>query len=125
MQNKTTMIGKITKHYQNAISDANMHKIHIKEWDMDIYFRNTYSFKDEARVVEMQTAGKVVEALVESLIVKARDKDGNRIFSDADKLTLLNEADPAVITRICTAISNANLRLPGDDAVKESKPTQS
>jgi len=119
MQNKATTMSKITNHYQTAISDANMHKVHIKEWDMDIYFRNTYSFKDESRVVELQTQGKVVEALVESLIIKARDKDGNRIFSDADRLTLLNEADPAIITRVCTAISNANLRLPGDDAVKE------
>jgi hypothetical protein len=119
MQNKATMMSKITNHYQTAISDANMHKIHIKEWDMDIYFRNTYSFKDESRVVELQSQGKVVEALVESLIIKARDKDGKRIFSDADRITLLNEADPAIITRVCTAISNANLRLPGDDAVKE------
>ena len=117
--NKTTMINKITKHYQDAISDDNMHKIFIKEWDMDIYFRNTYSFKDESRVVSLQTEGKVVEALVESLVIKARDKEGKRIFADADRLTLLHEADPAVITRICTAISNANLRVASDVAAKE------
>ncbi|OUU26550.1 MAG: hypothetical protein CBB97_07830 [Candidatus Endolissoclinum sp. TMED37] len=118
MNNAKTMT-KITNHYQNAISDQKMQKIYIDEWDMDIYFRNTYSFKDEAKVIEYQTAGKPVEALVESLIVKARDKDGKRIFSDADRSTLLNEADPSVITRVCTAISNANLRVTGDQAAKE------
>lgn len=41
-----------------------------------------------------------IESAVNSLIVKARDKDGNRLFKIEDKDTLLNFADCRVILRI-------------------------
>ena len=86
---------------------------------MDIYFRKTYSFKDESRIVEYQSAGKVVDALVESIVVKARTKDGKRLLADADRLTLMNEADPAVIIKIAGAINNANIKLAKEQIEKE------
>jgi hypothetical protein len=86
---------------------------------MDIYCKKTYSFKDESKVIEMQGQGKTVEALIESLIVKALDKDGKRIFMDADRINLMNEADPAVIVRVAGQINNMGLRQPIGDVVKE------
>ena len=86
---------------------------------MDIYCKKTYSFKDESKVIEMQGQGKTVEALIESLIVKALDKDGKRIFMDADRINLMNEADPAVIVRVAGQINNMSLRQPIGDVVKE------
>jgi len=115
--NNATM-KKITSHYQSAIG-GDMEKTHVEEWDMDIYYRKTYSFKDEAQIIAMQSEGKMVEALVESIIVKARDVEGKRIFADADRVTLLNEADPAVITKVCNEINNAKYRASIDDASKE------
>lgn len=109
---------KITSHYQTAIG-GDMESINVPEWDMDIYFRKTYPFKDEAKIIELQSQGKMVEALVESLVVKARDQEGNRLFHDADRLTLLNEADPGVVTKVCNAINNAKYRADVDDASKE------
>ena len=41
-----------------------------------------------------------IESAVNSLIVKARDKDGQRLFKIEDKDTLLNFADCRVILRI-------------------------
>ncbi len=41
-----------------------------------------------------------IESAVNSLIVKARDKDGNRLFKIEDKDALLNFADCRVILRI-------------------------
>jgi len=109
---------KITDHYRSAIG-GEMKKIQVPEWDMDVYCRKTYPFKDEARVVECQVRGKSVEALVESLIVKALDKDGKRIFGDLDKVTLMNEADPAVITRVASAINNFEERVDMEALAKE------
>jgi|TARA_A100001015_G_scaffold301941_1_gene389525 hypothetical protein len=109
---------KIAKHYQSAIS-GDLFKIKVAEWDMDIYCKKTYSFKDESKVIEMQGQGKTVEALIESLIVKALDKDGKRIFMDADRINLMNEADPAVIVRVAGQINNMGLRQPIGDVVKE------
>lgn len=110
----------ITSHYQKVIG-GDLQKVHSDEWDMDIYFRSTYSFKDEAKIVELQAQGKIVDALVESIIVKARKKDGSKMFTEADRLTLMNEADPSVIVKVASAINNANLtkQISQDDIAKE------
>jgi hypothetical protein len=115
---------KIANHYQKAIA-GDLEKVEVPEWDMEIYCKRTYPFKDEAKVIELQSQGKTVEALVESLIVKALDKDGKRIFFDADRVNLMNEADPSVIVRVAGIINNIGLRQPVKAVVKESSPTQS
>ena len=109
---------KIAKHYQSSIS-GDLKKIHVDEWDTDIYCRTTYPLKDEAKILELQTQGKTVEALVESIIVKARDKNGNRLFQDADRIKLMNEADPTVIIKVGGAINNAKIDLDQETASKE------
>lgn len=109
---------KIGKHYQTAIA-GDMKKYHCDEWQTDIYFRSTYPFKDEARIIDLSSQGKVVEALVETLIVKARDASGKRLFTDADKLKLMNEADPKVIVKVCAAINSAKLEISQEQMAKE------
>lgn len=109
---------KISSHYQKAIA-GELEKITVPEWDMDIYCKKTYAFRDEAKVIELQQQGKTVEALVESLIVKALDKEGKKLFHDADRVNLMNEADPSVIIKVAGQINNIGLRRPIDDIVKE------
>ena len=109
---------KIASHYQKAIA-GDLEKITVKEWDMDIYCKKTYAFKDEAKVIELQQQGQTVEALVESLIVKALDKDGKKLFHDADRINLMNEADPSVIIKVAGQINNIGQRRQIGDLVKE------
>jgi|TARA_R110000868_G_scaffold363270_1_gene625538 hypothetical protein len=109
---------KISQHYQTAIA-GELEKLEVKEWDMDIYCRRTYPFKDEAKVIELQSQGKTVEALVESLIVKALDKDGQKIFKETDRVVLMNEADPAVIIKVAGVINNIGARPPVEALTKE------
>ena len=111
-------MSKITAHYQTAIA-GEMKKIHVSEWDMDIYCRKTYPFRDEAKVLDLQQQGKTVDALIESLIVKALNEEGKKIFNDYDRPTLLNEADPNVIVRVVGQINNFESRAPIGDLVKE------
>lgn len=109
---------KIAKHYQSAIS-GDLQKIRCEEWDTDIYFRRTYALRDESKVIELQSQGKTLEALVESIVQKARDKDGKRLFQDADRIKLMNEADPEVVLKVATAINNAKLTATQESAAKE------
>jgi hypothetical protein len=46
--------------------------------------------------------------LVDAIMLKAKDKDGNKIFKLDDKQVLLNNADPEVIARVATEILNTN-----------------
>lgn len=98
-------IDKIVKHYHRAMG-SELLKVNVPEWEMDIYFKKSYPFEDEAKIVDLQTQGKLVEALVMSLVVKARDKDGKRLFNDADMMVFMKEADTAVVTRVASEINN-------------------
>ena len=54
--------------------------------------------------------------LVDAIVLKARDADGNKIFKLDDKKTLLNNADPDVIARVATDMLNS---LSYEDAEKK------
>ena len=95
-----TITDKISKHYQSSIG-GELQKVRCEEWDTDIYFRTTYPLKDEGKILELQTQGKTVEALVETLITKARKEDGSKMFTIHDKATFMNEVDPSVVIRVC------------------------
>ena len=105
-----SIMDNIGKHYQSSIA-GEMKKIHVEEWGTDIYCRTTYPLKDEA--------GKTIEAVVESIIVKSRDKDGKRLFHDADRIKLMNEADPLVVVKVGTAINNAKISGDQETIAKE------
>ena len=113
-----TIQDKISQHYQNSIS-GELKKYHCEEWGTDIYFRTTHSFKDEAKIVELAAKGQVVEALVETVLIKSRDVNGKRLFTEADRFKLMNEADPAVIIKISTAINDAKIQSTPDLVAKE------
>ena len=44
--------------------------------------------------------------LVDAIVLKAKDAEGNKIFKLDDKLTLLNNADANVIARVSTEMLN-------------------
>jgi len=46
--------------------------------------------------------------LVDAIVLKAKDSDGNKIFKLDDKLTLLNNADANVIARVSTEMLSGN-----------------
>ena len=98
------VLDKATAHFRNKIGSS-MRKIHVDEWDCDIWVRNSSTLKEEAKILELSQQGKTVEALFESIIVKARTEDGTKMFSMADKVTFMNEIDPVVIIKIAGEIN--------------------
>jgi hypothetical protein len=109
------VLDKATSHFRAKISQE-MKKVHVPEWDVDIYFKPTLTLREQGKLVELASAGKQVEALVESLIVKARNEDGTKMFNMVDKVTLMNEVDPNVIIRVVGEINEMN----GEDADLET-----
>lgn len=104
-------------HFKSKLS-GELKKIKIDEWKTDVFYKGAYSFAVESKILELQQQGKIVEALVESIIQKCLTIDGKKMFQSADKWTLMNEVDPAVITRIASAINSATLDVQQEDAVK-------
>ena len=92
-----------------------MKHITVPEWDdMKIYFKEANTLNEESRLLNLAQQGKTVEALVETLIVKARKEDGTKMFTIHDKTTIMNEVDPSVVIRICAEINqtiDSNLEI--------------
>lgn len=92
-------IEKLTAHFRNKISGA-MAKVRVDEWDLDIYYKQTATLKEQSKIVELAQKGSTVEALVETLITRARNEDGTKMFAPADKMIMMNEVDPEVLIRV-------------------------
>jgi len=101
------VLEQATAHFRNRIS-GEMRSIKVPEWgDAEIFFKEANTLQEESRLLELAQKGKTVEALVETLITKARNKDGSKMFKMADKVTFMNEVDPTVLIRVCGDM-NAN-----------------
>jgi hypothetical protein len=100
------VLEKATAHFRNRLT-GEMKSIDVPEWGTKIYFKQVISLKEQGKLVELASQGKTVEALVESLIVKARNEDGSKMFTMPDKMTLLNEVDPAILIRVVGEINES------------------
>ena len=100
-----TVLENATKHFRTQLSGA-LQSISVPEWDCKIYFKTTLTLKEQTKLIELAQAGKTTEALVETLITKARNEDGTRMFQTADKVVFMNEVDPEVLIRVVGEINN-------------------
>jgi hypothetical protein len=99
------ILEKATAHFRNQIS-GEMRSMTVPEWDCKLYYKTTTSLREQGKILELSQQGKSVEALVESLIIRARNEDGTKMFVPADKAALLNEVDPKVLIRIVGEIND-------------------
>lgn len=95
----TSPIEKITAHFRNKIG-GDMKSIFVPEWQETIWYKPTITLKEQGKILETASKGNQIEAIVEVLITKARKQDGSKMFNMPDKMTLMNEADPAVVIRV-------------------------
>jgi hypothetical protein len=101
------VIQKATAHFREKLN-AGLNSIEVPEWQSKIYFKPSTTLKEQSRLIELAQQGKTVEALVETLIVKARNEDGTKMFTVGDKVTLMNEVDPSIIIRIVGEINETS-----------------
>jgi hypothetical protein len=99
-----SVLSKATGHFKEKLS-GEMKSIDVPEWDTTIYYKSVSTFVQQQKVIELHAKGKMVDALVETLIGRCLDKDGKKVFTAADRDVLMREVDPNVIIRVCTAIN--------------------
>jgi hypothetical protein len=113
------VLERATGHFRNKLNEE-MKSQFVPEWDCKIYFKTVITLREQSRLIELVSQGKQVEALVESLIVKARNEDGTKMFTTADKMTMLNEIDPNVIIRVVGEINAATDQEQSMEAVEKN-----
>lgn len=98
------VIDKAKSHFKEQLAGG-MKTIYVEEWDETIYFKPSANFAEQTKVLELHQKGKLTEALIETLMTRALNAEGKRMFSFGDKDTLMREVDPEIIVRICAIIN--------------------
>ena len=80
--------------------------IEVEEWDTVIYA--TPFTMGEKKKLWKHAKEDDIEFMVRTLLLKALNKDGEKMFDLSDKITLMNHVDPNVIVRIVGEISVAD-----------------
>ena len=106
-KNTLSAIERAKGHFADRLS-GKLLKYHCDEWGIDIYYRATSSLTVENKIIALQQQGKTAEAVVESIIAKAFNKDGDLLFKSTDRPAFLHEVDPNVIIKVATKLNNAN-----------------
>jgi len=97
-------------HFKERLAGG-LNKVTVPEWKSDVYFKPAYPFAVEQTIIRLQSEGKTVEALVETLIQKALDPEGKPLFTKFDKNSLMHDVDPNVIIRVCAEINSPTEQL--------------
>jgi hypothetical protein len=98
------LIEKAKCHFRERLS-AGLGSVHVPEWDVTIHFR-PLNLRERDRIHRF-AAQDSLEALVETLIVRALDGDGKPLFKSVHRTELMREVDPAVIARVCEEMNRA------------------
>lgn len=101
-----SVIDKATKHFDEVLSQGLMGPIDVPEWETKVFYKASTTMFEESKIIELTQANKTTEALVQTLIMRARDEDGKPLFTGADKQKLMRNVDPKVILRIVTEMGN-------------------
>lgn len=99
------LIEKATGHFESVLAQGLKGPIAVPEWDAEIYYKPASTMFEESKIIELTQAGKTTEALVVTLIMRARDAEGNLLFGAEDRHKLMRAVDPAVILRIVTSMN--------------------
>lgn len=103
-----SVLDNAKKHFSDRAL-GNLKKITVPEWKTDIFYKPVNNFAVESRIIELSQKNKLTEALIETLILKALDAEGKPMFNRLDKIAMMNEVDPAVITRVVGQINATDI----------------
>ena len=88
--------------------------LEVPEWpDEDghpskIYFRPVLNFLEQEEITQLVDQRKKMEAIVRTLIIRARDSDGKALFRKDQRVELMRQCDPDVISRIVMEMNEAS-----------------
>ena len=102
----STVIDRAKAHFESL----GIKKIEVAEWGEEGKPLTIYCSPftlGEKRNLFKGAKNDDLSVLVDAIVLKAKDGEGNKIFKLDDKLTLLNNADANVIARVATEMLNS------------------
>ena len=100
----SNIIDKAKNHFALKLSGS-LKKIEVPEWGeknkpLEIYYKASLNFKQQELILSLADQNKKAEAIVESLIQRSLDEDGNKLFRSSDRIDLMRHCDPDIISEI-------------------------
>jgi hypothetical protein len=106
------ILQKATEHFAAKVAGDEMYSVAVPEWDTTLYFKPATLAEQDKLYRAIQDGG--LGGLVEVLIIRARDEDGNKLFKNAHRFELMNKVDPVVLDRISLELANQEAADKGD-----------
>lgn len=102
------VLTKAKEHFKE-IANKGTTSVDVPEWGTKVYWKiGGLNFAQQSKVIQLQNSGQSAEALVEMLIIRALDADGNKMFKNLDKQELMREVDPNIILKIVSAMGESD-----------------
>jgi len=101
----SNILEKAKGHFKDRLS-AGMGSVEVPEWGGDTIHFRPLNLRERDRIHKFATKDSL-EALVETLIVRALDADGKPLFKNVHRTELMREVDPEVIARVCEEMNRA------------------
>jgi len=91
-------------HFRERLSGG-LQSLEVPEWDVEgkpavIYYKASLNFLQQEKILKLSDEGKKAEAIVQALIERSLDENGDRLFKQANRLELMKKVDPEIISRI-------------------------
>ena len=108
----------VKKHYESLGTRS----IRVPEWDNLEIFVKPFTLGEQSHLYNVQTDPKrsQFDLYAETIIIKARDAKGRRLFADADINAMMGAADQQVVERVAAEIVEVSKV---DDLKKSSETT--
>jgi len=117
MSDGAEISAKAKTHWRKRIVGP-MGSVEVPEWDSTIFFRPTTLA--ERNAIFKYSAQDSLESLAQTLIIRALNADGKRLWSNAKKKEMMEEWDPDVIASVVMAM-NDEPETTVEDARKNSE----
>ncbi len=102
------LIDRAKSHFESL----GVQHMEIEEWkdesgNPSVIYWNPITLSEKNKLFKKSDNLNDVSILADILVMKAIDKDGNKLFTLEDKLALMNKVDSDVLSRIATAMVQA------------------
>jgi hypothetical protein len=97
-------------HYRDRLA-APLQFVEVPEWPDEkgeatkIYYRSSMTLSEQQEILALNSAGKVGEALTATLIAKALDAEGKKVFKLVNRTEFMRSVDSEVIARIVSSMN--------------------
>ena len=100
-----SLLDNAIEHFGNSV-DAELRKVDVPEWNGSVWFKVVSSMNGTQYQQYFKAAQKAdFDSLVDILILRAKCEDGTKMFTQADRKTLMYKVAPDVITSIVNAMT--------------------